>query len=289
MSRHIAAAAIRGSHKIVAEAEDALNKAIELKGENHTFEFPDTAFYLPHIFGMTGMKIETLGQMRDGLEYAKGMLSPEPAQHEYLPYLGETLDAGQATLFAEEILLAARYVLGLEPVVDQEAGITYNGFITDTILRDLGVQLVDGTMPGFAVIIGKAPTEDIAVSICRDLQQRNILTFLCGNVDGDNVAKQLVRKGVEIGWDARLVPLGPETYHALYAGDWACRGALMFGGKKGGDALSVLKYNKDRVFAFAMVLGPMNDLIWSTGAGAITYGFPAICDTEVPEIRPTGV
>ncbi len=291
MSRHIAAAAIRGSHKIAAEAAEALNMAIAAKGDDYRFEFPDTAFYLPHIFGMTGMKVETLGQMKDALDYAKGMLSAEPAQEEYLPYLGETLDAGQATLFAEEILLASRYVLGLEPVVEKIDGsdFTYNGFISDTILRDLGIQLVDGSMPGFAVIIGKAPTDEIAVEICRDLQQRNILTFLCGNVDGDSVTKQLLRKGVDLGWDARLVALGPETYHALYAGDWACRGALTFGGKKGGDALSVLKYNKDRIFAFAMVLGPMNDLIWSTGAGAITYGFPAICDTEVPEIRPTGV
>lgn len=290
MSRHIAAAAIRGSHKMFAEAEDALGKAIAAKGEDYRFEFPDTIYFMPHIHGMTGMKIETLGQMKDGLEYAKGMLTPEPPEHEYLPYLGETLDAGQATLFAQEILLASRYVLGLEPVVDEEAGITYNGFITDTILRELGVQLVDGSMPGFAVVIGKAPTDEIAVEICRDLQQRNILTFLCGDgVDSDNVARQLVRKGVEIGWDARLVPLGPNPYHALYAADWACRGALMFGGKKGGDFDAVLKYNKDRVFAFAMVMGPMNDIIWATGAGAITYGFPAICDTDVPEILPTGV
>ncbi|HEY3348015.1 MAG TPA: acetyl-CoA decarbonylase/synthase complex subunit alpha/beta [Nitrospirota bacterium] len=289
MSRHIAASAIRGSHQIFAEASEALEKAVALKGEDYKFEFPDTAFYLPHIYGMTGIKIETLGQMRGGLDYAKGLLSPVPAEHEYLPYLGETLDAGQATLFAEEILLASRYVLGLEPMSDAETGIQYNGFITDTVLRDLGVQLVDGTLPGFAVIIGKAPDEETAVKIARDLQQRNILTFLCGNVGGDNMAKQLSRKGVELGWDARLVPLGPEAYHALYAADWACRGALMFGAKKGGDALEVLKYNKDRVFAFALVMGPMTDLIWATGAGAITYGFPAICDTEVPEIRPTGV
>src|SRR5512143_2779963 len=153
MSRHIAAAAIRASHKIVAEAEEALEKAIKLKGEDFKFEFPDTAFYLPHIFGMTGQKIETLGQMRWGIEYAKGMLTPVPADHEYLPYLGETLDAGQATLFAEEVLLASRFVLGLEPVVEKvdtpngQAELAYNGFITDTILRNLGIQLVDGTMP----------------------------------------------------------------------------------------------------------------------------------------------
>src|SRR5512143_962206 len=133
MSRHIAAEAIRASHKIVAEAEEAWGKAIALKGEDFKFEFPDTAFYLPHIFGMTGQRIETLGQMKWGIDYAKGMLSPVPTDAEYLPYLGETLDAGQATLFAEEILLAARYVLGMEPVV--EGDLTYNGFITDTILR----------------------------------------------------------------------------------------------------------------------------------------------------------
>jgi len=34
------------------------------------------------------------------------------------PYLGETLDCGMATLFAEEILLALRYINGLEPAKD---------------------------------------------------------------------------------------------------------------------------------------------------------------------------
>jgi len=271
-------------------AEEALNKCINDKGEDFAFEFPDTAFFLPHIFGMTGMECRTLGDMKNALDYAKGMLTPEPAESEYLPYLGETLDAGQASLFAQEIFLACEYIQGNEPMTDEETGLVYNGFISDTILRELGVQLVDGTMPGFAVIIGKAPEEEIAVKIARELQERNILTFLCGDgVDSDNVAKQLMRKDVELGWDARLVPLGPNPYHALYAADWACRGALMFGGKKGGNALDVLKYNKDRVFAFAMVLGPMNDVIWTTGAGAITYGFPAICDTDIPEILPTGV
>jgi acetyl-CoA synthase len=275
---------------MVKQAEEALSKCIADKGEDFAFEFPDTAFFLPHIFGMTGMKVRTLGEMKNALDYAKGMLSPVPAETEYLPYLGETLDAGQASLFAQEIFLACEYIVGNEPKTDAETGLVYNGFISDTILRELGVQLVDGTLAGFAVVIGKAPTDKIAVDIARDFQQKNILCFFCGDgVDEDNVGKQLMRSDVELGWDTRLVPLGPNPYHALYAADWACRGALMFGGKKGGDALGVLKYNKDRVYAFAMVMGPMNDVIWTTGAGAITYGFPAICDTDVPEIRPTGV
>ncbi len=87
----------------------------------------------------------------------------------------------------------------------------------------------------------------------------------------------------------RIVPLGPDTEHTLYALDWAIRASLIFGNKKPGDFKEHLKYQKDRVFAFAMVLGPLNDIIWTTGAGAINMGFPAVADTDIPVIHPTGV
>ena len=38
-----------------------------------------------------------------------------PIDHVWKPYLGEALDSGMATLFAEEIILAIRYIHGLEP------------------------------------------------------------------------------------------------------------------------------------------------------------------------------
>ena len=56
---------------------------------------------------------------------------------------------------------------------------------TDTIQRNLGIQLVDGTMPGFAAIIGAAPDDDTAVNIVRELQEKNILTFLSGQSKGN--------------------------------------------------------------------------------------------------------
>jgi acetyl-CoA synthase len=194
-----------------------------------------------------------------------------------------------ATLFAEEIILALRYINGLEPCKDPDTGYEYNGFITDTIQRNLGIQLVDGSMPGFAAILGAAPSEDIAVNIVRELQEKNILTFLSGSVNGNNVTKQLLNKGIELGWDSRIVPLGPDTIHTLYALDWAIRASLIFGGIKPGDYKGHLKYQKDRVFAFATVLGELDDIKWSTGAGAINMGFPAVADTDIPVIHPTGV
>ncbi len=64
---------------------------------------------------------------------------------------------------------------------------------------------------------------------------------------------------------------------------------MIFGGNKPGDYKAHLKYTKDRVFAFALVLGELDDIKWSTGAGAIVMGYPAIADTDIPIIHPTGV
>ncbi|MEW6002114.1 MAG: CO dehydrogenase/CO-methylating acetyl-CoA synthase complex subunit beta, partial [Nitrospirota bacterium] len=289
MSKLIASAAIRGAHALVEKADDMLEKAIAEKGEGFTFEFPDTAYYLPMVYAMTGFSVKTLSDMKVALGMARELLHPEPEGHLWKPYLGEALDSGMATLFAEEVIMALRYVNGLEPSVDPATGYVYNGFITDTIQRNLGIQLVDGTMHGFAAIIGAAPTDDIAVSIVRELQEKNILTFLSGHSNGNCVTKQLLKKGIELGWDTRIVPLGPETEHTLYALDWAIRASLIFGGKKAGDYKEHLKYQKDRVFAFAIVLGELDDIKWSTGAGAINMGFPAVGDTDIPVIHPTGV
>ncbi len=289
MSKLIASAAIRGANVLVKKAEEMLEKAITEKGDQFAFEFPDTAYYLPMVYALTGFAVKTLSDMRVALGMAKEQLHPEPDEHLWKPYLGEALDSGMASLFAEEIIMALRYVNGLEPVTDPETGYVYNGFITDTIQRNLGIQLVDGTMPGFAAIIGAAPDDDTAVKSYRELQEKNILTFLSGQVNGNSVTKQLLRKGVELGWDTRIVPVGPDTEHTIYPLDWSVRASLIFGGKKPGDFRGHLKYTKDRVFAFAMVLGELDDIKWTTGAGAINMGYPAVCDTDVPIIHPSGV
>ena len=289
MSKLIASAAIRGAHKLVRQAEEMLGKAITEKGEGFSFEFPDTAYYLPMIYAMTGFPVKTLSDMRGALGMARELLHPEPEAQIWKPYLGEALDSGMASLFAEEIIMAVRYINGLEPAVDAETGYIYNGFITDTVQRNLGIQLVDGTLPGFAAIIGAAPDDDSAVKIVRELQEKNILTFLMGHVNGNSVTKQLLRKGVELGFDTRIVPVGPDTEHTIFPLSWSVRASLIFGGKKPGDFKAHLKYTKDRVFAFALVLGELDDVTWTTGAGAINMGYPAICDTDVPVIHPSGV
>lgn len=283
MSRVVATAVIRGAKKIVKEAQDSLNKAVEEKQEAQKLEFPETAFYLPMTYALLGVQVKTLKDARPVLEHARSLLPGEPSENLWLPYLGNALDAGIATLLAEEIIMALRYLNGKEPQKD------CNGFFTDTIMRSLGIQLVDGRMPGFAAILGAAPDNRTAVEIVRQLQERNILIFVGSSTGGRSVIDQLIEEDVQMGWDNYIVPYGRDTVSAIYPLNWAIRSALTFGGLKAGQAKQCLLYTKERVFAFGLTLGEVDDLKYATGAGAINMGFPVIADTEIPEIRPSGI
>ncbi len=308
MSRYIATRAIRGANAIVREAEVMLDRAIKEKGADTPVAFPNTAYYLPFILGITGTEISSIGELPPIMEQAKNLLHPEPPDRRWTPYLGETLDSGIATLLAEEIIMAIRFVYGLQPEplegLQLAGGTSFtspdngkesdgdghlNGPIDDIQLRSWGIQLVDGRMPGFAAIVGKAKSNEVAVKIVRELQRRNILTFLCGNVNGRSIIHQLMEEGVELGYDTYIVPFGTDTISAIYPLGFAVRSALTFGGMKGGQAREILNYNKDRVFAFVLALGEVDDLKYATAAGAINFGFPVIADTIIPEILPTGV
>ena len=302
MSRYIATRAIRGASALVTEAELMLRNAIHEKGEDTKVAFPNTAYFMPTILGMTGQSVETLGQLNPALQHARDLLHPMPATSKWTPYLGETLDSGMATLLAAEVIEAVRFVYGLQPEKMEgfhlAGGTSYgeangtghlNGPIDDIQLRSWGIQLVDGRMPGFAAIVGCAKSNEVAVQIVRELQKRNILTFLSGNVNGRSIIHQLNEEGVELGYDTYTVPFGTDTLSAIYALGFATRSALTFGGLKPGMAREILMYNKERVFAFVLALGEVDDLKYAAAAGAINFGFPVIADTVIPEILPTGV
>ena len=302
MSRYIATAAIRGANLIVQEAEAMLQSALREFGPEQPVAFTNTAYYLPTILGFTGREVSKLGHLTDALADIKKLLHPVPGDKMWLPYLGETLDSGVATLLAEEAIEAIRFVRKQQPepipglqltgtsaVSPDGAGGYANGPIDDIQLRSWGIQLVDGRMPGFAAIIGAAKSNEAAVSIVRELQKRNILVFLSGNVNGRSIIHQLMEEGVEMGYDTYIVPFGTDTISAIYALGFATRSALTFGGMKGGQIRDILLYNKYRVFAFALALGEVDDLKYATAAGAINYGFPVIADTVIPQILPTGV
>jgi len=297
MSRIIATAAIRGAHAYVEKARSKLLEAVETHGPDTKVEFPDTAYYLPLTLALTGQEVDTLTKAQAALDRAASLLPPVPGEQNWLPYLGHALDAGVATLLAEEIIEALKYVNGQEP---EEPWL---GFTGDATLRLQGIKLVDGRMPGFAACVGALPTNEEAVELARSLQERSILVFMASNSNGVSMAEQLAEEGIEMNWDTFLVPYGKDTSAAVLALNFAARAAMTFGGVKPGDlaaARKILLYNKERVFAFVLALGSdygpaqngnqlLTDEKYATAAGAINFGFPVISDVEIPQILPRGI
>jgi len=295
MSKLVAFAAIQGGYNIVSKAEGKLKEAIDKYGPKQEIGFPNTAYYLPIIYSLLGMKVETLADAEPVMKRCRELLPPHVKKDCHVPYLGPLLDAGMAALFAEEIVEAIRYVEEpdfYQPSVedpDLDNGKLWLGAADDTIMRKRGVEFVDGTAPGFAAIVGAAPNPEIAKSIVEEYQRKNLYIFLAANQNGTCVAEQLIEAGVQIGWGTRIVPFGPDISAAVYALGFANRAGLSFGGIQPGDYQRMLKYQKDRIFAFVNALGDVNAEWAANAAGAVNWGFPTIADTDIPEILPWGV
>lgn len=287
MSKIIASAAIRGAHKIFSRAETLLKETVKKNGESKEVKFPGTAYYLPVVYALTGKKVERLCDMYEPLNQAKSLLPKIPSENLWLPYLGDALDAGISTLIAEEIIEALKFVNGNEPINGIWLGPT-----TDAVLREQGIKLVDGRMPGFAACVGAPKTKEEAVKLTRDLQERNILVFMSSHTNGVSMAEQLAEEGIEMNWDTFLVPYGKDTSATVHALGFAVRAAMTFGGITPNglkEAREILLYNKNRVHAFVLALGEVDDEKYATAAGAINFGFPVIADTDIPQILPTGI
>ena len=294
MSKLVAFAAIQGAYGIVSKAEGKYKRALEQYGPDQKLEFPNTAYYLPIIYSLLGIPVKTLGDAKKPLEIARKLLPPHVKSRNHLPYLGPMLDSGMAAIMAEEVVEAIKYVD--EPdfyypseECDVENGRLWLGAADDIVMRKRGIEFVDGTAPGFAAIVGAAPDPETAKMIAEEYQKRNLYVFMCANQSGTTFAEQLVEAGVQVGWNTRLVPFGPEIGAAVFALGFANRAAMSFGGVEPGDYKKILMYNKDRVFAFVNAFGEVNAEWAANAAGCVNWGFPTISDTDIPEVLPTGV
>ena len=160
-----------GSDAVAGLTEGAVNDAIAKFGADKAIAFPDTAYFAPTIYAATGVKVKTLGDLPGCVGVLKSLISHKEE-------LGEALNAGLATAVGAEILEMLKYVDNAEPYAD-EPGI---GFVSDAVIRSLGVPLVTGDIPGVAVVLGKADDAENVVNVVKDYQSKGIMTFLIGDV-----------------------------------------------------------------------------------------------------------
>ncbi|RTZ95617.1 MAG: CO dehydrogenase/CO-methylating acetyl-CoA synthase complex subunit beta [Deltaproteobacteria bacterium] len=294
MSRLIAFAAIQGGYKVVSKAEGAYQKALDTYDASTKVGFPNTGYFLPVIYSLFGIKVETLEDMKEPLEIARNLLPPHIRGKNWLPYLGPLLDAGMAGIIAYEIIEALRYLndpdfylFAEDPDID--AGKLWTGAPDDTIFRKRGVEFVDGTAPGFVAMVGAAPNPEIAKMIIEDYQQRGLYMFMAASHNGTTMVEQLIEAGVQVGWGTRIACFGPDISSAVFALGFANRVAMAFGGVEPGDYKKILKYNKERVFAFINALGDVGTEWAVAAAGCVNWGFPTLADTDITQILPSGI
>ena len=248
----------------------AVEEAIAQHGADKAVEFPHTAYCLPCYYAVTGVKVKTLGEMKEALGVIKSLMTRE---HQ----LDDALMSGVATALCAEFIEVLKYLDGAEPYSEP-----YYGHLPDSIIRELGVPLVTGDIPGVAVIIGSAPTAQEGVDLVKSYQAQGILVTLVGGI-----IDQAQELGLKMGYNVRIVPLGKDITSVIHVVSVALRAALIFGNVTPGDATALIKYTSERVPAFVNAFKPIDDVILAAGAGAIKLGFPVISNedeniTEVP-------
>jgi len=265
----------RGARTVIGLARMALEAAEYRRGKDAPLAYPDTAYELPVVFGLTDLRISTLADSAKVLDLA-GTLVRSGA------ILENALDAGAATLLAADVIGAISHENG-NPFMPPATG-----FVPDSILRKLGIYLVDGSVPGVAVVIGKAADPAAAAAMVRQFQEIGLLVFLAGDV-----VSQLDAQGVKLGEDFKTFPLGPLPA-VIHAVNFAVRAGLTFGGIGRGQGAAMLSYLGTRVKAFVCALGPLDDVALAIAAGAMKAGLTVLSDQPVPEIpglllsRPAG-
>ena len=248
-----------GNDAVYGLTEAAIDSAIAQHGADHAVSFPGTAYSLPCYYGVTGVKVETLGQLKEALGVVKTLMTRENRLH-------DAFMSGVATALCAEFIEVLKYMDGAEPY----AAPCY-GHLPDAVVRSLGVPLVTGDIPGVPVILGTAPSADEAVALVKSYQAQGMLVTLVGGI-----IDQLEEKGYKTGAELRVIPLGKDVTSVIHVVSVAIRAALIFGNIQPGDAAGLMKYTFERVPAFVNAFAPLDDVIVACGAGAIALGFPVV-------------
>ena len=249
----------RGSDEMYAHAEAAVNDTLAKLGEDAPVAFGSTAYYLACIYAYTGREVKTMGQLRDALPSIRAMMTRNYRTN-------DIFTSGIATAMAAEVIEACKYAENPAPYEEK-----YHGHMTDAEVRELGVPLVTGDIPGFVVLIDAAPSDEQAVALIKGYQSKGIFVFLIGDI-----IDQAVRAGVKMGFPVRIVPVGPDIWAVGHVISLVVRAAMIFGNIQPNCYDDMNKYTFQRIFAFVNAFAPVRDITVACGAGAIAMGFPVI-------------
>ena len=249
-----------GSDEMYDVAVKALEEASAKYADTEPVAFPDTGYYLANIYAMTGKKVTNLGELKEVMDWVKSQMTRNKKTH-------DIFTNGIAAGIAAEIIEACKYIQCTDPYGHDPLW----GHCTDAEVRELGLPLVTGDIPGFTVIIGPAPSDEEALALVKGYQAKGMFVFMVGEI-----IDQVKRMGMNTGFKVRVVPLGYEIWSVSHVVSVANRAAMIFGAVQPGDYDGIRKYTFDRINAVVNAFDPVPDITVACGAAAISYGYPVI-------------
>ena len=144
-----------GNDTVYGLTEGAIDAAIAQHGADKAVSFPNTAYCLPCYYGVTGTKVTNLGELKEALAVVKTLMTREKR-------LNDAFMSGVATALCAEFIEVIKYIDGAEPYAEP-----CYGHLSDATIRELGVPLVTGDIPGVAVVIGAAETAEEGLALIK--------------------------------------------------------------------------------------------------------------------------
>lgn len=252
--------AYNGAVSAACSAKYELRRALFRFGQDYPVGFPETDYYLPVIRSLSGEKVTRLGELAPILNRVQSRIKKE------LNFDNARL-CGESAAYAAEIVEVLRYL---------NSGEARTGFPGDSLLRSCGILLADWTIPGQALLMGKAKSAGLLHRVVADLQTKGFLIFLSGEVEG-----QAVEAGIKLGEDFMTFSLGGLT-GAVHALGFALRAGLAFGGIAPGARDEQRDYQWRRIRAFVLHFGQRDEVCVANHLAAIFLGFPVLADHKLP-------
>jgi acetyl-CoA synthase len=217
----------------VSKVEGKLERRLETFNADTKVGFPNTAYFLPVIYSLTGIKVETLEDMKKPLAVRPQTAAAacQGQQPSALPGAPAGCRHGR-DLFAFEIEEALRYLNDPDfylPTEEDRPGSRQDlarccrryghAEARRGVRRRLGARICRHRRR--CPHIRKLPR-----MIVEEYQKKASTSSAPPTRTAPTVIEQLIEAGVQVGWNTRIVPFGPDISSAIFALGFANRAAM---------------------------------------------------------------
>lgn len=262
---------LRGAKEALSRARTLLTTTLTQQGPMASVGFPETAYYLPTILAITGRPVTKVEELSEVLEWAERLLKFTKPAAEWNGAGDRIQDVGLAALLAAEAAAAMQF-----PAGSKTADGRGTAWIDDVTMRSWGARVLEGRIPGFALVIGRAKSSKAMAAMVAALRRRNITCFLVGSQHQTGIVQQLADESIKPDRRRGIFLLPGSSMAGAQVLGLMARIAMGFGEIKPGKAQEMLRYCGRLLPGFVLALESLDETAYAMAAGAMNFGLPVI-------------